>query len=116
MSLLSFDIQYIAKSKGRNTLPSFSNVVDSSAAILSILGDAMAYYAADNSGNDYFDENKHLIQSLFIEIYKNSPECRELVYTPIHTEEIKEELRPFKYDEYIMKRNRPSVAKMLRDE
>lgn len=119
MSLLSFDIQYIAKPKGRNTLSSFSNVADCSASILKILNDAMEYYINDGSGNDYFDENKHLIQSLFIEIYKNSPECRELVYTPITpitTNEVVEEPKRLKFDNYIMRTNRPSVAKMLRDE
>lgn len=113
--MLHFDLHHISKSKKNKTMTSFSQVVDCSGSLLSLLGEAIDYYSHDKDDNMYFNENRVHFQSLLLELYKISPYSREIVVVepPIEREEV--EGKTIKLDTMLIKHRKTDVMKMFQN-
>lgn len=113
--MLHFDLHHISKSKKNKTMTSFSQVVDCSGSLLSLLGEAIDYYSHGKDDNMYFNENRVHFQSLLLELYKISPYSREMVVIepPIEREEV--ERKTIKLDTMLIKERKTDVMKMFQN-
>jgi hypothetical protein len=114
--MLPFDLHYISKSKkSKNvTLSSFSNVIDCSGSLISLINNSIEYYSSDRQDDDYFNENKFHIQSILIELYKISPHTTELI--SINTPEPDEqppEHKTLHFDHMIFKPKKHTIPRMF---
>jgi hypothetical protein len=114
--MLHFDLHHISKSKKNKTISTFSQVVDCSGSLLSLLGDAIDYYSHEKSDDMYFNENRIHIQSLLLELYKISPYSREMVVieSPIKREE-EVEGKTIILDTMLIKQRKTDVMKMFQN-
>ena len=115
--MLHFDLHHISKSKKKNTnISTFSQVVDCSGSLLSLLGDAIEYYSHDRSDNMYFNENRLYLQSMLLDLYKVSPYSREMVITeePEERSELNEG-KTIVFDHFLVKQKKTDVMKMFRN-
>jgi hypothetical protein len=115
--MLHFDLHHISKSKKKNTnISTFSQVVDCSGSLLSLLGDAIEYYSHDRSDNMYFNENRHYLQSMLLDLYKISPYSREMVITE-EPEQINEvnEGKTVVLDNMLIKQKKTDVMRMFKN-
>lgn len=113
--MLHFDLHHISKSKKNKTMTSFSQVVDCSGSLLSLLGEAIDYYSHGKEDDMYFNENRVHFQSLLLELYKISPYSREMVVveTPIEREEV--ERKTIKLDTMLIKERKTDVMRMFQN-